>query len=73
LSRSLVLPEGYRIRWYGEYKEMRDAQRRLLILTPLAVGLMFLLLYWSYRSVKYAMLQLLSVPFALIGGSGPSS
>ena len=68
LSRSLPLPEGYRIRWYGEYKEMRDAQKRLLILTPLAIGLMFLLLYWSYRSVKYAMLQLLSVPFALIGG-----
>ncbi len=68
LSRSLPLPEGYRIRWYGEYKEMRDAQRRLLILTPLAIGLMFLLLYWSYRSIKYAMLQLLSVPFALIGG-----
>ena len=68
LSRSLPLPEGYRIRWYGEYKEMRDAQNRLLILTPIAIGLMFLLLYWSYQSVKYALLQLMSVPFALIGG-----
>ncbi len=68
LAQTLPLPEGYRIRWYGEYKEMKDAQRRLMVLTPIAVGLMFLLLYWSYQSVKYAMVQLLSVPFALIGG-----
>lgn len=68
LSRSLPLPDGYRIGWYGEYKEMKEAQRRLMILTPIAIGLMFLLLYWSYQSVKFALVQLMSVPFALIGG-----
>ncbi|MHB1287146.1 MAG: efflux RND transporter permease subunit [Leptospirales bacterium] len=68
LERSLPLPEGYHLHWYGEYKEMKDAQKRLMVLTPIAVGLMFLLLYWSYQSIKYALVQLLSVPFALIGG-----
>ncbi len=68
LTRNLPLPEGYRIGWYGEYKEMKEAQNRLMVLTPIAIGLMFLLLYWSYQSVKYAFVQLLSVPFALIGG-----
>ncbi|MDA8059808.1 MAG: efflux RND transporter permease subunit [Leptospirillum sp.] len=68
ISKNVPMPAGYRIQWYGEYREMKEAQSRLLILAPIAVGIMFLLLYWSYQSVGYAFVQLLSVPFALTGG-----
>ena len=68
IATRLSLPPGYRIRWYGEYKEMKAAQHRLSILLPIAVGLIFLLLYWAYRSIKYALIQVLSVPVAITGG-----
>lgn len=68
IANRLHLPPGYRIRWYGEYKEMKEAQHRLALLVPLAVGLIFLLLYWAYRSIKYALVQILSVPVAITGG-----
>ena len=68
MSRQLNLPSGYRIRWYGEYKEMKEAQRRLALLVPIAFGMIFLLLYWAYRSVKYALVQILTVPVAVTGG-----
>jgi cobalt-zinc-cadmium resistance protein CzcA len=68
ISDRLPLPQGYRIRWYGEYKEMKEAQHRLSILLPIAIGLIFLLLYWAYRSIKYALIQILSVPVAITGG-----
>ncbi|MDA8111208.1 MAG: efflux RND transporter permease subunit, partial [Nitrospiraceae bacterium] len=68
IATRLSLPPGYRLRWYGEYKEMKAAQHRLSILLPIAVGLIFLLLYWAYRSIKYALIQILSVPVAITGG-----
>ncbi len=68
MSRQLDLPPGYRIRWYGEYKEMKEAQHRLALLVPIAFGMIFLLLYWAYRSVKYALVQILTVPVAVTGG-----
>jgi cobalt-zinc-cadmium resistance protein CzcA len=68
IAERMPLPQGYRIRWYGEYKEMKAAQHRLAILLPIAVGLIFLLLYWAYRSIKYALVQILSVPVAITGG-----
>ncbi|MEC4682566.1 MAG: CusA/CzcA family heavy metal efflux RND transporter [Nitrospirota bacterium] len=68
IGERLKLPLDYRIRWYGEYKEMKEAQHRLSILLPIAVGLIFLLLYWAYRSIKYALVQILSVPVAITGG-----
>ncbi len=68
ISKNVPMPTGYRIQWYGEYREMKEAQSRLLVLAPIAVAIMFLLLYWSYQSVGYALVQLLSVPFALTGG-----
>ncbi|MGC8529862.1 MAG: efflux RND transporter permease subunit [Leptospirillia bacterium] len=68
MSRQLNLPPGYRIRWYGEYKEMKEAQHRLALLVPIAFGMIFLLLYWAYRSVKYALVQILTVPVAVTGG-----
>ncbi len=68
VAKNVPMPEGYRMHWYGEYREMKEAQSRLMVLAPVAVVIMFLLLYWSYQSVGYAMVQLLSVPFALTGG-----
>ncbi len=68
MGRQLPLPPGYRIRWYGEYKEMKEAQHRLALLVPIAFGMIFLLLYWAYRSVKYALVQILTVPVAVTGG-----
>ncbi|MGC8500388.1 MAG: efflux RND transporter permease subunit [Leptospirillia bacterium] len=68
IATRLPLPSGYRIRWYGEYKEMKEAQHRLALLLPIAFGMIFLLLYWAYRSVKYALVQMLSVPVAVTGG-----
>ncbi len=68
VAQQLPLPPGYRIAWGGQFENQQRAAQRLLIVVPVALGLIFLLLYTTFNSVRQALLVLLNIPFALIGG-----
>jgi cobalt-zinc-cadmium resistance protein CzcA len=62
------LPPGYFVTWGGQFENQQRAQATLAVVVPVCLGLIFLLLYMSFNSVKNAFLIILNVPFALIGG-----
>src|SRR5512147_1966240 len=68
LAAQIRLPEGYTITWGGAFENMERANARLLIVVPITLGLVFFLLFLAFRSLRYAMLIILNLPFALIGG-----
>ncbi len=68
ISAEIVLPEGYRIEWGGQFENLARASRRLKIIIPLTLFLMFGILFIAFESAVDAALILLNVPFALIGG-----
>src|SRR5213594_3036987 len=68
LAEKVHLPERYRIEWAGEYDQLKDEQKRLAVIVPLAMLMILLLLYTAFDSVRDAALVLATVPFALIGG-----
>ncbi|HCO27581.1 MAG TPA: CusA/CzcA family heavy metal efflux RND transporter, partial [Gimesia maris] len=64
----IQLPDGYEIRWGGDFENLQSASRRLVIITPIVLLLIFLLLHTSFRSVRLALLIFLAVPMAASGG-----
>jgi cobalt-zinc-cadmium resistance protein CzcA len=64
----LKLPPSYQIVWGGSFENMRRAMSRLKIIIPITIGIIFLLLYVSFNSFRYATLIMLNLPLALIGG-----
>ncbi|HEY5932716.1 MAG TPA: CusA/CzcA family heavy metal efflux RND transporter [Nitrospira sp.] len=64
----IKLPPSYRIVWGGSFENMQRAMARLKIIVPITIGIIFLLLYVSFNSFRYATLILLNLPFALMGG-----
>lgn len=68
VAEKVKLPPGYSVTWGGQFENQQRAQRTLMIVVPLCLGLIFLLLYLSFGSVADAFLIILNVPFALIGG-----
>ena len=68
LEQKLVLPTGYRLEWSGQFEAMQRAGRKLRIVVPLTLAIIFLLLYSNFRSVTESAIVMLSLPFALVGG-----
>jgi cobalt-zinc-cadmium resistance protein CzcA len=68
VTEEVDLPTGYYFEWGGEFENQQRAARRLSIVVPVAVGLIFLLLFSTFGSVRQAALVLTNVPFAMIGG-----
>ena len=62
------LPPGYFVTWGGQFENQQRAQATLAVVVPVSLGLIFLLLYLSFGSIKNALLIIMNVPFALIGG-----
>ena len=62
------LPAGYRLEWSGQFENQQRAAARLAIVVPVALLLIFLLLFSTFGSVRQAALVLANVPFALVGG-----
>jgi Cu(I)/Ag(I) efflux system membrane protein CusA/SilA len=62
------LPPGYYVDWSGRYENQIHARRRLLLVVPIALAVIFVLLYFTYHSATEAAHVLLAVPFALTGG-----
>jgi Cu(I)/Ag(I) efflux system membrane protein CusA/SilA len=68
LEQRLDLPAGYRLVWSGQFEAMQRANQRLAYVVPIALVIIFLLLYWNFGSVKESAIVMLSLPFALVGG-----
>lgn len=62
------LPPGYVIKWGGQFENLSAATERLAVAVPLALGLIFILLYMAFGQLKPALLIYLNVPFAAVGG-----
>jgi cobalt-zinc-cadmium resistance protein CzcA len=65
---AVELPQGYRLEWGGQFENQRRAATRLSIVVPIAVGLIFGVLFATLRSLRQTLLILANVPFALVGG-----
>ncbi|MDE2147787.1 MAG: efflux RND transporter permease subunit [Burkholderiales bacterium] len=68
VAADVVLPPGYVIEWGGQFENQQRAARRLALVVPVALGLIFFLLFSTFGSVRQALLVLANIPLALIGG-----
>jgi cobalt-zinc-cadmium resistance protein CzcA len=68
VDQQVDLPPGYMLRWGGQFENLQQATQRLAIAVPVALTLIFALLYMTFSSVKLAMLIYLNVPIAATGG-----
>ena len=62
------LPPGYTLVWSGQYEYMQRAKARLALVVPAVLAIIFLLLYFNFKSVGESLIVMLSLPFALVGG-----
>jgi cobalt-zinc-cadmium resistance protein CzcA len=62
------LPAGYFVTWGGQFENQQRAQKTLMVVVPVCLGLILFLLYMSFNSLKNALLIIFNVPFALVGG-----
>ncbi len=68
VARRVKLPQGYRIVWAGEFESLQHAKKRLELIVPLSLGLIMVLLYGLFGSVRDSLLALAGIPFAVAGG-----
>jgi cobalt-zinc-cadmium resistance protein CzcA len=68
VTEKVSLPQGYFIQWGGQFENQQRAAARLAVVIPIALLLIFLLLFSTFQSVRQALLVLANVPLALIGG-----
>jgi len=68
VGEKIKLPPGYSMVWSGQYEYMVRAQKRLMIVVPLTLIIIFLLLYLNFRNIGESLIVMLSVPFSLTGG-----
>ncbi|MEQ1581974.1 MAG: CusA/CzcA family heavy metal efflux RND transporter [Steroidobacteraceae bacterium] len=68
VAEQVKLPDGYRLAWGGQFENQQRTAARLGLIVPLALGLIFLLLFATFSSLRQAVLVFANIPFALIGG-----
>ncbi len=68
IAEQVKLPEGYTIEWGGQFENMERANRRLMIIVPMALGLIFILLYLSLGSVRDVFIVATGIPLGAVGG-----
>jgi len=68
LATKLTLPPGYRLEWSGQYESLERASKKLRVVVPITLAIIFGLLYFNFRSVTESAIVMLSLPFALVGG-----
>jgi cobalt-zinc-cadmium resistance protein CzcA len=68
IRRNVKLPSGYRIVWAGEFQDLQTARARLAVFVPISVGLILVLLYGLFNSLRDSLLALAGIPFAISGG-----
>ena len=68
IEEKVDFPEGYSLVWSGQYEYMERAQKRLNIVVPITLVIIFLLLYFNFKNFAESLIVMLSLPFALVGG-----
>ncbi|HZX09531.1 MAG TPA: efflux RND transporter permease subunit [Acidobacteriota bacterium] len=68
VDTTIEFPSGYSIVWSGQYEYMQRAQKRLQMVVPVTLLIIFMLLYLNFRNVTESLIIMLSLPFALVGG-----
>jgi len=68
IAQNVDLPPGYLVTWGGQFELQQEANKRLLVVIPVTLFIVFLLLYSSFNSFKNTALILLNIPLALVGG-----
>jgi cobalt-zinc-cadmium resistance protein CzcA len=68
ITKEVQLPSGYYIRWGGQFENLQAASERLAVVVPLALSLIFAMLFFAFGSARPAALIYLNVPFAAVGG-----
>jgi cobalt-zinc-cadmium resistance protein CzcA len=68
VAENVKLPEGYSLTWGGQFQNLKEASIRLMIAVPVALFLIFSLLYITFSSIRLALLIFLNVPIAATGG-----
>ena len=68
IAEVVDLPSGYIVEWGGQFELQQEANRRLAIVVPITLGLVFLLLFMNFGSLRASLLIMLNIPLALVGG-----
>lgn len=68
IESQLQIPPGYSIDWGGQFENQQRATKRLMVVVPASILIIFGLLFATFDSVRHALLILLNVPFAMVGG-----
>ncbi len=68
IAEKVTLPPGYHLVWGGQFQNQQRAMNKLMLIVPLSILVVFFLLYSTFNSSKYALLILVNIPFAMIGG-----
>ncbi len=68
IEKEIKLPAGYFIEYGGEFENQQRAAKRLMIIVPISVFMIFILLFMSFNSITQALLVLVNIPLALVGG-----
>ncbi|RKF03701.1 cobalt-zinc-cadmium resistance protein CzcA [Tenacibaculum lutimaris] len=68
INKNVKLPTGYTITYGGQFENLQSASKRLMIAVPIALILIFIMLYFAFKSVKEALIIYSAIPFAAIGG-----
>jgi len=68
IARNVKLPTGYRILWAGEFQDLQTAKGRLAIFVPISLGMILVLLFGLFNSLRDSLLALVGIPFAISGG-----
>jgi Cu(I)/Ag(I) efflux system membrane protein CusA/SilA len=68
LAERLAMPAGYRLEWSGQFEGLERASKRLRLVVPLTLVIIFLLLYFNFRGIGECFIVMLALPFSLVGG-----
>ncbi len=68
VEAEVKFPEGYSLVWSGQYEYMERAQKRLQLVIPVTLVIIFLLLYFNFKNIEESLIVMLSLPFSLVGG-----
>jgi cobalt-zinc-cadmium resistance protein CzcA len=67
-DQKIKLPTGYDVEWGGQFENLNRARKRLSVILPITIAIIFALLFFMFGSPKYAGIVLMNVPFSLVGG-----
>jgi cobalt-zinc-cadmium resistance protein CzcA len=68
ISEQVKLPEGYTVEWGGQFENMQRANQRLMFIVPMALGLIFVLLYFSLGTLRDVLIVATGIPLGAVGG-----